>query len=173
MTNLYFTWVSPSALVWWVLTDEALAQSNLSAHPGSRQGLTNTGPIAREQNRHTERDTVVPKTCFPLSQMEQTFHMQLQASETKRDNKVAVGFFVSVFNIIVAWCATVCHILIRNQTLFYKKHLLICLHNTKHMWALLTFGACWILGFCRNRVISAFSALRRWKRIQFGQYTSQ
>lgn len=29
---------------------------------------------------------------------------------------------------------------------------------------LLTLGACWILGFCKKRVISAFSALRRCKQ---------
>lgn len=34
---------------------------------------------------------------------------------------------------------------------------------------LLTFGACWILGFCRNRVISAFSAFRRWNQKENSQ----
>lgn len=32
-----------------------------------------------------------------------------------------------------------------------------------------TFGACWILGFCKNLVISDFSALKRCKQTDISQ----
>jgi len=73
--------VNPSVWVWWVLTILVFAQSNLSVRSGFQQDSTNTDPGPLEETPHIEPGTAVPETCFPLSQMEQTSHMQLQVSE--------------------------------------------------------------------------------------------
>lgn len=141
--------------MWWVPTGGVFARSSPSVHSDYQTVSINTGPVPLEQSPHTEPGTGVPETHFPLSQMEQTSHMRLQVSE----EETCCSW--NAYAIIHLYSTPMYAAGMDKLSLSVKPVSFSCLKL--HV---LTFGACWILGFCRNRVISAFSALSRCEQTQ-------